>query len=192
MYIVTYRGVYSQVVDGIGLGATTRSLPDFMAAMHLRFAARLTAWTKAGCRNASKLWWSVMWCRELIVERMRSILRNIFRKWSNPFIPYRRYPSSWGQSEIERKAEHDDRARRGITAMCLSERSTWIINRLTSRSVKFSVSPLPSRSVPRCAGVGALEEAQNLKIAWQKSRDGFDCSRTGKSGATKPSASCSQ
>ena len=59
MYIVTNRGVYSQGVDE-GRGSTTRSLPEFMASMHLRFAARLTAWTKAGCRNASKLWRSVI------------------------------------------------------------------------------------------------------------------------------------
>lgn len=70
VYILTYRGVYSEGFDEIDCGATARSLPDFMASMHLRFAARLTAWTKARCRNASKLLWSVIWCRELIVERM--------------------------------------------------------------------------------------------------------------------------
>ena len=58
MNILTYRGVYSVGVDDEG--ATALSLPDFMASMHLRFAARLTAWTKARCRNASKLLWSVM------------------------------------------------------------------------------------------------------------------------------------
>ena len=67
-YILTYRGVYSVGVDE---GATALSLPDFMASMHLRFAARLTAWTNARCRNASKLLWSVILCRELIVVRMR-------------------------------------------------------------------------------------------------------------------------
>ena len=40
--MMTYRGVYS-VGDDDGCGETTRSLPDFMASMHLRFAARLTA-----------------------------------------------------------------------------------------------------------------------------------------------------
>lgn len=72
VYILTYRGVYSEGVDDVGRGATARSLPDFMASKHLRFAARLTARTKAGCRDASKIWWSVIWCRcELIVERKR-------------------------------------------------------------------------------------------------------------------------
>jgi hypothetical protein len=36
--------------------------------MHLRFAALFTAWTKAGWRNASKLWRSVIWSRELILR----------------------------------------------------------------------------------------------------------------------------
>ena len=87
LYILTYRGVYSEGVDEIGWGATALSLPDFMASMHLRFAARLTAWTKARCRNASKLLWSVIWCRELIIERMGYSDVEIFWMWSNPFIP---------------------------------------------------------------------------------------------------------
>lgn len=67
---MTYRGVYSRgLVEAEG-GVTTRSLPDFMASIHFKFATRLTAFTKAGCRNASKLWLSVrdkIWCREVIL-----------------------------------------------------------------------------------------------------------------------------
>lgn len=61
-----YRGVYSEGMDWFGWVATTRSLPDFIASRHLRFAALLTAWTNAGWRNASKLWRSIIWWRELI------------------------------------------------------------------------------------------------------------------------------
>lgn len=90
MYILTYRGVYAEGVDEFDRGATARSLPDFIASMHLRFAARLTAWTKAGWRNASKILWSVIWCLELIVESMkcRWRFRGVFWMWSHslPFI----------------------------------------------------------------------------------------------------------
>ena len=61
MVMLTHRGVYSVGDDELGRVATTLSLPDFIASMHLRFAALFTAWTKAGWRNASKLWRSVIW-----------------------------------------------------------------------------------------------------------------------------------
>ena len=82
-YIPTHRGVYSEGFDEIGWGATALSLPDFMASMHFRLATRLTAWTKARCLNASKLLESVIWCRELIVERIKVFGVSILKlEWS--------------------------------------------------------------------------------------------------------------
>ena len=43
MVILTHRGVYSVGDDELGRVATTLSLPDFIASMHLRFAALFTA-----------------------------------------------------------------------------------------------------------------------------------------------------
>ena len=89
-----------------------------MASMHLRFAARLTAWTNAGCRNASKLWGSVIWCREreVIVERMREWIL-YWMLWSNSRLLYLLSAISviWSKSAPPERLSimYNDRARRG-------------------------------------------------------------------------------
>ena len=116
----TYRGVYSKGVDEIGWGATTRSLPDLIASMHLRFAALLTAWTNAGCRNVSKLLRSITWWREFIVMRGFLWGGGIIWKWTQlAFLPAFIVPVGVNHQTLKMtndRMSHADRARRW--AMC--------------------------------------------------------------------------
>ena len=134
VYILTYRGVNSEFA--VGWGATARSLPDRMASMHLRFATLLTAWTKAGCRNTSKLLWSVICCRELICREDGYIRCGVIPAFYTYISAISVESKGFHTSRFERefrKAEHDDPARLWghVPRFCLDERLTaWLADPL--------------------------------------------------------------